>query len=260
MEQSALHTTELVAQPGPRVRAPRKHVASSRTSTASPRGLVDGPASVEACAMAVARLYRDSASRLAARPLDDRDPVRHFSWLVPATAIAPIVALSLGAAWWAAAALFAVGSGLGLHWTRCLSRRVAVLAREISAELDHGVDPLDMAEEIEALVALDPGNDPARCTLARVRIEQDDFVGALLQLAPLRDRHPDDGSVVLLAAIAYARMGSTADALRMLEALQIEPEHVWTPELERFRDACARDVNAAQRASGDESDFDTVDS
>lgn len=261
MKQSTFRSTELVAQPGPRVRAPRKTFSAAPRPTSEPRyGVLDGPASVDACGSAVALLFRDSATHLTSRPLDGRDPVRHLGWLVPATAIVPIVVLVAGAPWWAAATLFALGSGWGLHWTRCLSRRVAVLAREIAAELEHGMAPEDLADDIERLVALDPENDAARCTLARVRIEQNDFVGALLQLAPLRDRHPDDGLIVLLAAVAYARMGSTADALRMLDALELDPEHLWTPEVARFRDACARDVNASQRASGDETDFDTVDS
>ena len=258
MPQS-IRRSDLIAEAGPRVRAPR-NAALPQAPARAANTLVPRGASVDAHASSVCELFRNTTTLVSTHPLDGRDPVRHLTWLIPVATLGPVVALVVGAPWWLAAAAVASGTGLGLRWTRGLSRRVACLAREITAELEHGVAPHDMAEEIETLVAMDPENDAARLVLAQVRIEQEDFVGTLLQLAPLRDRHPDDGAVVLLAAVAYARMGSTLDALRMLEALRPDPAHPWMARVREFQTACAQDAASAVRASGDESDFDPVES
>jgi len=257
MTHLSFRPLDLVAEAGPRVRAPRKVElpAADVRSDVLQHPLDRGLASVDAVATAVSKLFSESASLSGTRPLDGRDPIRHLTWLVPVTVAVPLVSLFIGAPWWISGVSTLIGLALGSRWMLGLSRRVAVLAREVSAELDHGVSPLDLADEIETLVSLDHDNDAARFALAHVRIEQQDFLGALLQLAPLRDRHPDDGSIVLLAAVAYARMGAMPDALRMLDALRSDPTHPWMLRVQQFRDACAREADSA-RASGDE--FDPV--
>lgn len=259
MTQLSIRPMDLTAEAGPRVRAPRKveMPAAGERSDVLERPLAGGFATVESLAASVSSLFAESASVITARPLDGRDPIRHLTWLVPTTVVVPALAVLFGAPWWATALTATLGVGLGVHWMRGLSRRVAVLAREISAELEHGVSALELADEIETLVTLDHDNDAARLVLAHVRVEQQDFLGALLQLAPLRDRHPDDGSIVLLAAVAYARMGSTTDALRMLDALRPERDHPWMLRVQQFRDACAREASSLQ-ASGGEYELDPL--
>lgn len=257
MTPLSIRPVDLIAEAGPRVRAPRKIELpkSGSRSDVLDHPLGQGTASVDTMASSVSALFSDSAALIASRPLDGRDPILHLGWLIPATIVVPIVTFLFGAPWWVSALAIGVGVVLGVRWMLGLSRRVAVLAREITAELEHGVSSLELADEIETLVHLDADNDAARLVLAHVRVEQQDFVGALLQLAPLRDRHPDDGAIVLLAAVAYARMGSIADALRMLDALRPDPAHPWMVRVQQFQDACAREVSAV-RASGDEFEID----
>lgn len=259
MTHPSIRPMHLVAEAGPRVRAPRKVELPKpgNRSDVLEHPLGSGMASVDTLASSVSGLFSESASLVSTRPLDGRDPIRHLTWLVPSTIALPIVTVLVGVPWWVSAGVIGLGAVLGVRWTLGLSRRVAVLAREVTAELEHGVSPLELADEIERLVTLDTENDAARLVLAHVRIEQQDFVGALLQLAPLRDRHPDDGAIVLLAAVAYARMGSTADALRMLDALRPDASHPWCLRVQQFRDACAREI-AALRASGGEFEIDPV--
>jgi len=208
-----------------------------------------------AAAAGVSVLLSETAHRVRSWSLDHRDPVRHLTWLVPLATLGPLTFVIVGVHWaWPAALATVVVFG-ALRLVSGLSHRVAVLSREVSAELEHGVPPIELRDEIETLIGLDPGNDPARLLLAHVRVQQNDPLAALLQLAPLRDRHPDDGMVVLLAAVAYAGLGAAEDAGRMLDALQLDAAHPWTPKVRQFHEACRREVDAV-RVSSDEFDLD----
>jgi hypothetical protein len=257
MTQRSDRNATLLAEAGPRVRAPRKadlpdpFVRSDLHETPLPFAAP----SMEAAANSVSALLTETAHRLRSWSLDRRDPVRHLTWLVPLATVGPLALVVTGVHWvWPAALAAGVVFG-AMRLVSGLSHRVAVLSREISAELEHGVPPLQLVDEIETLIGLDPENDPARLLLAHVRVQQNDPLGALLQLAPLRDRHPDDGMVVLLAAVAYAALGAAEDAARMLDALQLDSEHPWTPMVRQFHEACRREMDAV-RVSSDEFDLD----
>ncbi len=71
----------------------------------------------------------------------------------------------------------------------------------------------------------DPTHPGLRLLWAANLLEQGAFLDSLLQLAPLRDRFPDSGEVVVLAAANYAHLGQSADCLRMLRALKTTPDH-----------------------------------
>ncbi len=257
MTQRSDRNATLLAEAGPRVRAPRKADLPDpfTRSEVHETPLPFAAPSMEAAAKGVCALLTETAHRLRSWSLDRRDPVRHLTWLVPLATIVPLVLIVAGVHWtWPTVLAVVVVSGAA-GVVSGLSHRVAVLAREISAELEHGVPPLQLADEIETLIGLDPENDPARLLLAHLRVQQNDPLGALLQLAPLRDRHPDDGTVVLLAAVAYADLGAAEDAARMLDALQLDDEHPWAPMVRQFHEACRREGDAV-RVSSDEFDLD----
>ena len=249
----------LIAEAGPRVRPPRKAAlpAPSVRSELLERPLGDAFASMRDAAAGIVALLCDTSSPSRLPILGAADPVRHLTWLVPLGAAAPLVLVIAGVHWAWALAMVAMVVALGLRLVFGLSRRVAVLAREIAADIEHGVDPLDLVDEISTLVQLDPDHDVARAVLARIRLREGDALAALLQLAPLRDRHPDDGEIVLTAAAAYATLGSATDALRMLDALRLDDAHPWTPRVRQFRDVCAEENELSVRASSGDLERDS---
>ena len=199
---------------------------------------------------------RDDPLALLPWSLDREDPVRHLGPGIGATFALPAVLFLLGVPWFVTGAVFVA---LGLATLRLLStpaRRTAVAAREIQSELEHGACLQDIHAELEELVREAPELDAARMLLAQARLEQGDVLSALMQLAPLRDRHPDEGAVVVLAALAYARKGAYADAVRMLDALHLESLDAWGEQVARFHELCSKGGLAGARASSDDMETD----
>jgi len=120
------------------------------------------------------------------------------------------------------------------------SRRHALRLQEL---LDANARLDELRDDCERTLPLDPDNDAARLILAALLIQNEQDRSALLQLAPLRDHRPDSGEVVLLAAACYLHLGRPGAALRMLDALELEPGH-------RSGLACLRLRRAAQRQAG----------
>lgn len=114
-------------------------------------------------------------------------------------------------------------------------RRVRHLLRNLDARLAEGCPLRELRSPLEETLTLDPGFEPARLLLACLHLETDQPLSALVQLAPLRDRHPDHGEVVLLAAIAYAQLGRARECHRMLTILDGPASHPATPAIHRLR-------------------------
>jgi hypothetical protein len=108
---------------------------------------------------------------------------------------------------------------------RSPQRRAAGILEGTDLEIARGVGPGLLLPRLESALKADPENDGARFLLACLLFEEDRHLSALLQLAPLRDHHPDAGEVVLLAAAAYAHLELNEDALRLLRALDIDASH-----------------------------------
>ena len=250
----------LHAEAGPRIHAPRR--GAKRDLSRSERGAVldhdllrQARTGAEAAEILLLQL-RDDPLALLPWSLDRRDPIRHLTWIVALGVALPTLLLLLGAnAWWAAGSIgltaFAVARLL-----ESSARRTAVAAREILSELEHGTPLQEIEPELERLVSAAPELDGARLLLAQVRLERGEVLAALIQLAPLRDRHPGEGAVVLLAALAYARSGAEADAVRMLEALRVDRVDAWSDHVARFHELCLGTQRSGARASSDDYDAD----
>lgn len=115
-----------------------------------------------------------------------------------------------------AAAIRARGSSL------FKSRHHARIATQLLAA---GQEDAALAEHLELTLQYDPDNDAARLLLAARCLFAGNDRSALLQLAPLRDHHPDSGEVVLLAAACYLHLGRPHAALRILDALEVCDGH-----------------------------------
>lgn len=144
--------------------------------------------------------------------------------------IAGVVAtIAAGLPWPVPVALGALGA-MAL-WKERRSRRrtaTAILTAAVH-DLEDGHDVADLRYRLECALELDPDHDGARFLLACLLLEERRHLSALLQLAPLRDHHPDIGEVVLIAAAAYVNLSLHEDALRMLGVLDIEAEHPSLP-------------------------------
>jgi hypothetical protein len=105
------------------------------------------------------------------------------------------------------------------------ARKSREILRELSAQLDCGLGLAELRPSLERAVQLDADNDAARLLLSCTLLEAGEDVSTLLQLAPLRDHHPQSGEVLLMAAATYLHLHRPADAFRMLEALTIRPSH-----------------------------------
>lgn len=101
--------------------------------------------------------------------------------------------------------------------------RSRLYAEQLEQLLACGGQTDELREDCEQTLTLDPDNDAARLILAALLIREEEDRSALLQLAPLRDHRPESGEVVLLAAACYLHLGRPTAALRMLDALELEP-------------------------------------
>ncbi len=252
---SALH-----AEAGPRIHAPRRSAnrelpRREHESFLAHDLLRRARNGGEAAEILLLQL-RDDPLALLPWSLDRLDPVRHLTWIIAAGVAISASLFVLGASpLWPFLVLVIAGSVIG----RLLStpaRRTAVAAREILSELEHGTPLQEIEPELERLVRAAPDLDGARLLLAQVRLERGEVLSALIQLAPLRDRHPGEGAVVLLAALAYARSGADDDAVRMLEALRVDQFHAWSEQVARFHELCLRAQLSGVRASSDDYDTD----
>lgn len=250
----------LHAEAGPRIHAPRRS-ANRELPSLEHGSLLDHDLlrrarnGAEAAEILLLQL-RDDPLALLPWSLDRRDPIRHLTGIIAAGIVLPALLFLLGASpLWPMLTL--VISGIAI--ARLLdtpARRTAVAAREILSELEHGTPLQEIEPELERLVRAAPDLDGARLLLAQVRLERGEVLSALMQLAPLRDRHPGEGAVVLLAALAYARSGAEDDAVRMLEALRVDQLHAWSEHVARFHELCLRTQLSGVRASSDDYDAD----
>lgn len=248
----------LSAEAGPRIRAPQRSIRRGLDEPVE-NGLLDehllrsAHSSAEAAEWLLLQL-REDALALLPWSLDRRDPVRHLGWVIAAGICLPVILALMGAgSWWIAGPAFLAALGawrlLNSH-----ARMTAVAAREIQTELEHGTPLREIEDEIERLVRDAPDLDGARLLLAQAKLERGECLAALLQLAPLRDRYPGEGAVVLLAALAYARLGAERDAARMLEALRVEEADAWSASITRFHELCVGARGSGARASSDDHD------
>jgi len=104
-------------------------------------------------------------------------------------------------------------------------RRARQRLQEIDARLSAGAALPRIAAALHEALALDPSRDGVRLLLACLHIETRQPVSALVQLAPLRDRNPDQGEIVLLAACAYAQLGYPRECQLMLDILHAPANH-----------------------------------
>lgn len=244
---TTMEYSPFLSDAGPRVRAPRSPL---RTSSISERALAAGLSGVsEAATLLLHELqahWRETLPWSPQRP----DPLHRLLLWIPAAIALPFALLALG---WNAFAAFGAFLLACTLWRGFVSRsrRVAVASRVVVDGIAAGLSLECLEPEIVALLQLDPDNDAARLMLALRRLEEGLPLSALLQLAPLRDRHPDAGIVVLLAALAYARLRAYGDAARMLQALRLPPDHVWSRRLGHFAELCRREDVGRARASSD---------
>lgn len=77
----------------------------------------------------------------------------------------------------------------------------------------------DAARRYERLLTLTPGFLPARVELVRIYLDLNDTLAARRHLDALLAAQPDDPGVQQLQALALAKEGKTADALRLLRRL-----------------------------------------
>lgn len=242
----------LVALAGPRVRSPQREM--SHVPDAShhlpDQQLARADCATEAATVLTQQLEQDWRG-LIPWPVDRVDPMRRARRM--ATASLGFAAISLFLLpWWIGASIVAL-TGVGILSTlKGRARRIHEVALDVVAGINGGLELRDLELQLIELLTLDPAHDAARLLLAQLRLQQDAPLDALLQLAPLRDRHPDEGLVVVLAAVAYARLGAEHDAARMLSALKIDPEHPWNDRLRTFEHVCRTAGFSRSRVASEE--------
>lgn len=242
----------LVALAGPRVRAPQREIgeASESAHHLPDHQLARAQCAVEAAALLAQQLEQDWRG-LIPWPVDRVDPmlrVRRF-------AAASLVFASLSLVfipWWFAAVLVAATALGTLSTLKGRARRIHEIAFDVEVGIDEGLSLQQLESQLIELLILDPAHDAARLLVAQLRLQEDSPLDALLQLAPLRDRHPDEGLVVVLAAVAYARLGAEHDAARMLSALKIDPKHPWNQRLRTFEYVCQTANQSRSRVASEE--------
>jgi hypothetical protein len=163
-----------------------------------------------------------------------------WKWTFPAAASLGIVLLVLGQHLWIASSLLLVPLAAAIRARGSALFRSRRHARAALRMLAAGEDGSALCEQLELVLQHDPDNDAARLLLAAQRLFEGNDRSALLQLAPLRDHHPDSGEVVLLAAACYLHLGRPHAALRILEALEIGPGHRSEAAAERLVQAATQ--------------------
>lgn len=245
----------LVALAGPRVRSPQRDFGAVDPAHHLPdQQLARADCAVQAASLLTQQLEQDWRS-LIPWPVDRVDPMRRVRRMAAASVGVAAVSLLI-APWWIGAGLIGL-TALGILSTlRGRARRIHEVALGVEAGINVGHSLRRLEPELIELLTLDPAHDAARLLLAQLRLQDDSPLDALLQLAPLRDRHPDEGLVVVLAAVAYARLGAENDAARMLSALRIDPEHPWNARLRTFEHVCQNATESRTRVASEEPEID----
>jgi hypothetical protein len=203
----------------------------------------------DAAALLTQQLEQDWRS-LIPWPVDRVDPMRRARRMaVASVALGTLSVLVLP--WWIGAIVVAA-TAFGIKSTlEGRARRIHEIALDVEAGINGGRSLRRLEPQLIELLTLDPAHDAARLLIAQIRLQDDAPLDALLQLAPLRDRHPDEGLVVVLAALAYARLGADGDAARMLSALRIDPEHPWNSRLRTFEQVCRNATESRTRVASE---------
>jgi hypothetical protein len=245
----------LVALAGPRVRSPQRDLGGAVESDhhLPDHQLARADGASEAAALLSQQLQREWRG-LIPWSVDRSDPMRRAVRLAGITLAASAISLLFSV--WLALALMTV-TGIGLLLTlKGKSRRIHALALRLESGIAEGTPLRRLEEDIVELLTLDPAHDAARLLVAQLRLQEDSPLDALIQLAPLRDRHPDEGLVVVLAAVAYAALGAEQDAARMLSALKIDPEHPWNERLRTFEQVCREADSGRARVASEDPEVD----
>lgn len=246
----------LVALAGPRVRSPQRDLGVDAKSDhhLPDHQLARADSAMEAATLLTRQLQRDWRGLIPWR-VDRVDPMRRAQRVA-------LVGLGLAgmsfffAPWWVGTALAGlIGVGV-LSTFKGRARRIHEITVHVESGISGGRPLRHLESELIELLTLDPAHDAARLLLAQLRLQDGSPLDALLQLAPLRDRHPDEGLVVVLAAVAYARLGAEQDAARMLSALKIDPTHPWNERLRTFEHVCQNASDARTRVASEDSEVD----
>jgi hypothetical protein len=242
----------LVALAGPRVRSPQRSEGLSAVLShhLPDHQLARTHSAQEAAALLTKQLEQDWRS-LIPWPVDRIDPMRRARRMALASiGLGAVSALFMP--WWVGAIVLAA-TAIGIKSTlRGRARRIHEVALDVEAGINGGRSLRRLEPQLIELLTLDPAHDAARLLIAQLRLQDDAPLDALLQLAPLRDRHPDEGLVVVLAALAYARLGADGDAARMLSALRIDPEHPWNARLRTFEQVCRNATESRTRVASED--------
>jgi hypothetical protein len=245
----------LVALAGPRVRSPKRELGAVDSAHHLPdQQLARADSAVEAASLLTQQLEQDWRS-LIPWPVDRIDPMRRARRMAYVSVGVATASLVLAPLWIGAGILLL--TGLGIFWTlKGRARRIHEVALKVEAGINARHSLRRLEPELIELLTLDPAHDAARLLIAQLRLQDDSPLDALLQLAPLRDRHPDEGLVVVLAAVAYARLGAESDAARMLSALKIDPEHPWNERLRTFEYVCQNATESRSRVASEDPEVD----
>jgi hypothetical protein len=246
----------LVALAGPRVRAPQREIGEPCDSAhhLPDHQLARAQCAVEAAALLAQQLEQDWRG-LIPWSVDRVDPMLRVRRFAGASIVFASLSLVL-VPWWFAAVIVAVTALGTLTAFKGRARRIHEIAVDVEAGINEGLSLRQLEPQLIELLTLDPAHDAARLLLAQLRLQEDSPLDALLQLAPLRDRHPDEGLVVVLAAVAYARLGAENDAARMLSALKIDPRHPWNARLRTFEYVCQSAGQSRTRVASEDPEID----
>jgi hypothetical protein len=238
------------------VRAPQREigVAAESAHHLPDHQLARAHCAAEAAALLAQQLEQDWRG-LIPWGIDRDDPMLRVRRIAPASLALASFSL-LFVPWWFAAALITATAVGSLVTLKGRARRIHEVALDVEAGIDEGLSLRELEPLLVELLTLDPAHDAARLLVAQLRLQEDSSLDALLQLAPLRDRHPDEGLVVVLAAVAYARLGAEHDAARMLSALRIDPKHPWNARLRTFEYVCQNASHSRTRVASEDSEVD----
>jgi hypothetical protein len=246
----------LVALAGPRVRAPQRDigVAAESAHHLPDHQLARAHCAAEAAALLAQQLEQDWRG-LIPWAIDRDDPMLRIRRIAPASLALAALSL-LFIPWWFAIAMITATAVATLLTFKGRARRIHEIALELETGIEEGLSLRQLELQLTRLLTLDPAHDAARLLVAQLHLQEDSPLDALLQLAPLRDRHPDEGLVVVLAAVAYARLGAEHDAARMLSALRIDPKHPWNARLRTFEYVCQNANQSRTRVASEDPEVD----
>jgi len=245
----------LVALAGPRVRSPQREIGTVDSAHHLPDHQLARTDSAADAASLLTQQFEQDWRSLIPWPVDRVDPMRRARRIAMVSVGAAALSVFF-APWWIGVGLVAF-TGIGILSTlKGRARRIHEVALDVEAGINDGRSLRRLEPALIELLTVDPAHDAARLLLAQLRLQDDSPLDALLQLAPLRDRHPDEGLVVVLAAVAYARLGAEIDAARMLSALKIDPEHPWNTRLRTFEHVCQNATESRTRVASEDPEVD----